>query len=183
MNQEIYVSVDIESDGPIPGPHSMLSLGAAAFTDAGDMLGTFSVNLETLPGAEGDPETMSWWAGRPSAWEASREGKVSPEEGMRSFVAWVDSLGGKPVFVGYPATFDFGFVYWYMLRFVGRSPFSFSGLDIKSYAMAKLGMSFRQTVERNFPSRWLQDLPEHTHVAVDDAIEQGLLFMAMLREA
>ena len=29
---EIYVSIDVEADGPIPGDHSMLSLGAAAFS-------------------------------------------------------------------------------------------------------------------------------------------------------
>ena len=28
-NDECYVSIDIEADGPIPGAHSMLSLGAA----------------------------------------------------------------------------------------------------------------------------------------------------------
>ena len=28
---EIYVSTDIEADGPIPGPHSMLSFGSAAY--------------------------------------------------------------------------------------------------------------------------------------------------------
>jgi hypothetical protein len=30
---EIYVSTDVESDGPIPGPHSMLSFGSAAFLE------------------------------------------------------------------------------------------------------------------------------------------------------
>ena len=30
IKQEVYVSVDVETDGPIPGPHSMLSLGAVA---------------------------------------------------------------------------------------------------------------------------------------------------------
>src|SRR5262245_13794793 len=28
---EIYVSTDVEVDGPIPGPHSLLSLGSAAY--------------------------------------------------------------------------------------------------------------------------------------------------------
>lgn len=30
---EIYVSTDIEADGPIPGQNSMLSFGSAAYTD------------------------------------------------------------------------------------------------------------------------------------------------------
>ncbi len=48
---EIYVSTDIETDGPIPGPNSMLSFGSAAFTAEGRLLSTFEANLEALPGA------------------------------------------------------------------------------------------------------------------------------------
>ncbi len=50
-SQEIYVSTDVEADGPIPGPHSMLSFGSAAYTGGKELIGTFSANLETLPGA------------------------------------------------------------------------------------------------------------------------------------
>ena len=52
---ELYISTDIETDGPIPGPHSMLSLGSAAYTAGKQLLGTFSANLETLPGASAHP--------------------------------------------------------------------------------------------------------------------------------
>ena len=31
MKPEIYISTDVETDGPIPGPHSMLSIGSAAY--------------------------------------------------------------------------------------------------------------------------------------------------------
>ena len=51
MTHEIYVSTDIEADGPIPGPHSMLSFASAAYTEDKQLIGTFSANLETLPGA------------------------------------------------------------------------------------------------------------------------------------
>jgi hypothetical protein len=86
---------------------------------------------------------------------------------------------GRPVFVGYPAAFDFMFVYWYLIRFAGSSPFSHAALDIKTYAMALLGTEYRATVKRAMPSNWFDDAP-HTHVALDDAIEQGALFCAML---
>jgi hypothetical protein len=39
---EIYVSTDVEADGPIPGPNSMLSFGSAAYTANKKLLGTFS---------------------------------------------------------------------------------------------------------------------------------------------
>lgn len=178
---EIYVSVDIESNGPIPGPNSMLSLGAAAFKEGNnEPLGTFSCNLEELPGSSGDPDTMKWWATQPEAWKACRENLSNPESAMKHFVHWVEGLGGKPVFVGYPAGFDFLFVYWYMMKYVGRSPFSFSALDIKSYACAVLGLPYRDSTKRNMPKEWFPE-SKHTHVAVEDAVEQGQLFMNMLK--
>jgi hypothetical protein len=47
-----------------------------------------------------------------------------PETAMRRYVLWLKALPGKPVFVGYPSGFDFLFVYWYLIRFAGESPFS-----------------------------------------------------------
>jgi hypothetical protein len=91
------------------------------------------------------------------------------------------ALPGSPVFVGYPAAYDFLFVYWYLMRFVGESPFSHSALDIKTFAMALTGKPYRASTKRNMPKRWIPKSP-HTHVALDDAIEQGQLFINMLKE-
>ncbi len=101
---------------------------------------------------------------------------------MRAYVAWLKSLPGKPVFVAYPAGFDFVFVYWYLMRFVGESPFSHSALDLKTFAWALLGGDFRAATKRNMPKSWFDPLP-HTHVAIDDAREQGHLFCNMLAQA
>ena len=46
--REIYVSTDIETDGPVAGKHSMLSIGSRAYVANKQLLGTFSANLETL---------------------------------------------------------------------------------------------------------------------------------------
>lgn len=178
---EIYVSTDVEVDGPIPGPFSMLSFASAAFLPDKTMVGTFSANLETLPGASAHPDTVKWWAGHPEAWEKCRQDCRDPREAMADYVAWVERLPGNPVFVGYPAAFDFMFVYWYLMRFAGHSPFSFAALDIKTLAMAMLRSEFRKTTKKNMPKRWFDAVP-HTHVALDDAIEQGLLFCNMLAE-
>ena len=58
-NPEIYVSTDVEADGPIPGPHSMLSFGSAAYLADKTLVATFSANLDTLPEAHGHPDTMA----------------------------------------------------------------------------------------------------------------------------
>ena len=182
MKPEIYVSTDIEADGPIPGPHSMLSFGSAAYLADKTLLATFSVNLELLPEATPHPKTMEFWQNNRQAWAASRTDCKQPAEAMASYVQWLKALPGKPVFVGYPASFDFMFVYWYLIRFTGESPFSHSALDIKTLAMALLKSEYREASKRNMPKRWFDDLP-HSHVALDDAIEQGALFCNMLREA
>jgi hypothetical protein len=181
MSQEIYVSTDVESDGPIPGPYSMLSFASAAFSAEKVLVSTFAANLELLPGASGHPRTMDWWKSQPEAWAACRDNLQPPETVMPQYSAWLKSLPGKPVFVGYPAAYDFMFVYWYLIRFTQESPFSHSALDIKTYAMSLLKTGYRESTKQKMPRRWFDSLP-HTHVALDDAIEQGALFCNMLAE-
>jgi hypothetical protein len=181
--REIYISTDIETDGKIPGRNSMLSFGSAAFTADKQLLSTFEANLTVLPNAIGDADTMAWWATQPKAWEECRKNLRTPEEAMPKYVEWIKRLCGsnfKPVFVGYPAGFDFLFVYWYLIQFAGESPFSFSALDIKSYAMAVLRTDYRETTKRNMPKSWFDNNLRHTHKALDDAIEQGALFCNIL---
>lgn len=179
---EVYVSTDVEADGPIPGPHSMLSFASAAYLANKQLVGTFSVNLVTLPGASGHPRTMEWWRSQPEAWAACRKDPEDPATAIPRYVAWLKSLPGKPVFVAYPAGFDFTFVYWYLLRFGDENPFSHSALDVKTLAMALLKLEYRDSTKRNMPKRWFDAKHRHTHVALDDAIEQGELFCNMLAE-
>src|SRR5262249_6861786 len=169
---EVYISTDVETDGPIPGPHSMLSFASAAFQADQTLLGTFTANLKTLPEASGHPETMAWWRQHAEAYAATRTDVEEPADAMRRYGAWGKQLPGKPVFVSYPGGFDFLFVYWYLIRFAGESPFSFSELGMKTYAMALLRCEFREAVKRNMPRQWF-DEKRHTHVALDDAMEQG----------
>jgi hypothetical protein len=181
VKQELYVSTDIEADGPIPGPHSMLSFGSAVYTRDKELISTFEANLETIEGASAHPETTKWWETQPEAWVACRSNLQEPKKAMTDYVTWLKELPGKPVFVGYPASYDFMFVYWYLINFVGECPFSHSALDIKTLAMVGLKSTYRDTSKRRMPKHWFDDLP-HTHKALDDAIEQGALFCNILAE-
>jgi len=193
---EIYFSTDVETNGPIPGPFSMLSLGSAAYRLRPDntfvLLSTFSINFETMPYATEDTDTMNFWAKHPDAYAATRQQTETPVAAMRRFVAWIDEVVSsqskdsdrkiRPVFVGYPAGFDFMFVYWYLIRFFHSSPFSFSALDAKTYAAAVLKTPYHRVGKREMPPHWFAAERPHTHVGIDDAIEQGEMFMRMLVE-
>lgn len=180
--EEVFVSTDIEANGPIPGRNSMLSFGSAAFTLSKGLIGRFSANLEELAESSPDPSTMTeFWDKNPEAWAACRESPRPIGKTMGEYVGWLRQLPGKPVFVGYPAGFDFTFVYWYIRAHGYESPFSFSALDIKTYVMAYLGIPYRESTKRNMPKEWFPKNRPHTHVALDDAIEQGELFMNIMK--
>ncbi|MEI7611850.1 MAG: exonuclease [Betaproteobacteria bacterium] len=177
---EVYVSTDVETDGPVAGKNSLLSLGSAAYSADGILLATFSANLETLPGFTADVHTTAWWATQPEAWLACRQNLEDPHAAMARYLAWLKALPGKPVFVAYPAAFDFPFVYWYLTQYASENPFGFSVIDIKTYAMALMHRPYRDCGKKSMPAEWFGTVV-HTHVALDDAIEQGHLFCAMLR--
>lgn len=179
---EIYMSTDVEADGPIPGRNSMLSFATAAFYN-GKLVDTFEANLELLPEATPDPDTMKWWETQQEAWDAHRKNLEKPLHAMPRYIEWVEATSAryqaKPVFAAWPAGFDWTYVYWYLIAFVGKSPFSFSAIDIKSYAMGFMGRPYRQIGKRDLEEYRSLGRP-HTHVALDDALEQGEMFINMM---
>lgn len=181
--QEIFISTDIESDGRVPGLSSMLSFASAAFDIDKNLIGTFSRNLELLPEGKPEDETSKFWAENPEAYDETRKDQVTPLRAFTDYLVWVKDLPGIPIFVGYPAVFDFKWIDYYFVRYCGTNPFGFSRcVDVKSYAWARLQTKqFSHCSKRNFPKSWFDDLP-HTHVALDDAIEQGAMFINMHRE-
>ena len=167
-DEECYVSVDIEADGPVPGLNSMLSLGAAAFTSEGSLADTFSVNLERLPEARQDTRTMKWWSSQPVAWKECRTQIQEPEQAMRHFHEWVQRKSitlGVPIMVGSPAAYDAMWILWYLHRFVGDNPFRPRAIDIKTLAMVTMGTGYSATTKSDM-SNGRFDRP--THIALED---------------
>jgi len=187
---EIYLSVDVEADGPVPGLYSMLSFGIAAFSLDKVLLGTFARNLELLPGAAQHPRVMAWWqssAENRAAYARSREDVRPVRESMLACDAWVKSLRafGKPCAVGAPAAYDYGaWLYWYLAYAVGDVPeLGFAALDLKSFAMGRMpGSRYRMLGKSKYPAEWFDPDVPHTHVALDDAIEQGTIMVNAIRQ-
>lgn len=179
----IYVSVDMEADGPTPGTNSMLSLGADARLADGTKLGLFSENMHPLPGAAEDPRTMAWWAEHPMALAATLVGRQDPESVMILFETWLNLLRFRYkatiVFVAYPASFDYDYVLQYSRMFLGRDIFDGKIVDMRSMAMGILGVDYDQANKAHMPPAW-DAMAELTHIAVEDATQQADLFFRML---
>lgn len=185
---EIYVSVDIEADGPIPGINSMLNIGMAAFMLGNDTpIDTFEVNLKTAPGAVQDSDTMKFWGENPEAWAYVNTNQLDPHTAMHKAHGWLAQLPGKPVMVVYP-TYDFMFLRWYLVRFCGVEKarvFGFAALDIKSLAMATMKHPTFKGVSKRSMSKlhpeWFAGQPKHDHTGLADAIGQGMLFIHIMK--
>ena len=184
---EIYISVDVETDGPIPGDCNMVSIGASLCGKT--LLGssfqridggpTFYRELETE--FSGDPDTRRWLEGQ--GFELNSPQAVSSGTAMRHFKGWVEHLAdafeARPVFVAYPLGFDWSFTHWYFEHYLGpkSDPFGFSNaLDLKTLFMAKSGRPLLGSLKRNMPKSVRKVKTPHTHNAKDDAVGQGELF-------
>ena len=169
---EVYVSVDIETSGPIVGVHSLLSFGACICEN---MSKTFS--REVIPISEMQDDDAMHIVGKPLGHFYST---TPPKVAFTDFHDWLkgQSEGSKLVFVGFNAAFDWAFVNWYFLTFLGSNPFGAAALDIKSYYGGFAGVAWEETRSSRIPAEF-KPIGEHSHDPLDDAIEQALIFTSI----
>ena len=181
MESDFYISADIEADGPIPGPFSMLAFGFAVAGrsdgerfDGGIAGGTFYRELCPISD-EFEPKALE--VSGLDRDRLTREGS-DPAQAMAEAGEWIAAHAGsgRPVLVGYPVVFDWMFLHWYFVRFAGESPFGFSSaLDIKTMYQQKARVTVSEAGRGDLPD-FLRSDREHTHNALDDALEQADVF-------
>jgi len=120
----LFVTTHVHTDGPIPGPHSLLTLASAAHHADGTLIGTFTVNLRELPGATLHPASLRDWRTRAEDWLSTRRSSRPPALAAIAYARWVSQLPGPAVFVVDPEAPDHLFCYWYLQRFAGEWPFA-----------------------------------------------------------
>jgi len=186
MTKEIYFSVDVESDGPVPGLNSMLSIGISALHPVTlEECGLYYATLERLPGATQNADTMKWWEGFPEQYAMATHLPDAPLSVMLDIDEWVRSLAAKhdckPVFVAYPAAFDFCFFAYYAHRFVGNCCFGFVALDMGSVGMGFNGAPYNDQTKKKWPDNWVRPEDRVTlHDAIADARQQATIFRRMM---
>lgn len=172
--RELFISVDVETAGPIPGEYSMLSIGACLVDDDSQ---SFSAFLKPL-NANADPKALEVTG--LSLDKLAAEGE-EPAVAMRRFADWIATLvshGETPVFVGLNAPFDWSFINYYFHRFLGSNPFGFTALDIKAFYMGATGCTWSET-KSSAMSRRLSPIGKGDHDALHDARFQAELFRLM----
>lgn len=187
---DLYISADVETDGPVPGRYSLLSFGLVV---VGRYDGRrfereqpehFSFYRELQP-ISGEYQEEALAVNGLDRARLAQDG-MDPSQAMIEAAAWVREMseGHRPVLVAYPVAFDWAFLYWYFEQYVpGGSPFGHSScLDIRTLYQAVAGTVFDRSGKGTMPG-FLQPTTPHTHNALDDAIEQGELFSNLMRWA
>jgi len=172
---EVFISVDVETAGPAPCAHPLLSLGACLVDDPRRM---FYAELRPLT-SEVDPAALAISGLDLDALAA--EG-LPPAEAMTRFSSWVGEVtppGGRPVFVAFNAPFDWMFVADYFRRFDLPNPFGHAALDIKALFMGATGEPWERTSFSAVAGRLGLD-PELPHHALQDALIQAEVFRRLL---
>lgn len=154
MSQNVVV--DIESDGPCPGMHSMVCFGAV-IVEAG-LQRTFYAELKPISEIY-IPEALAISG-------FSREETMKfpePRDAMHNFELWLQKHipDRRPIFWSDNNGYDYAFINYYFWHQLGRNPFGWSSANIGS---------FYKGVDRNLYSTFkhLRDT-RHTHHPVDDA--------------
>lgn len=186
-NGDAYISVDIETDGPIPGTYSMLAIGMAycGRYDGRSMeltprpSQTFYIELAPIS------DNFEYEALHVNGLDRNRLKKegVDPRTAMQKASDWIDQVSGdnRPIFVAYPAAFDWMWIHWYFTSFTKLgSPFGHSGcFDLKTAIAIRGRVPISRASKSQLPRILQSDFP-HTHHALDDAIEQANIFFKLM---
>ncbi len=180
MPRELFISVDIETSGPIPGEYSLLSIGACL---VGKEATPFYIEVKPL----NENFTAEALATSHLALADLHARGTEPAYAMQRFANWVGTVsdGAQPVFVGFNAPFDWSFVNYYFIKFCGldSNPFGHSALDIKSYYMGAYKTAWAETSMRKLPREIHPPDQALDHHALADAIQQAEIFQKLLQSS
>lgn len=154
----MFISVDVEADGPCPGLFSMLSLGAVVVDGKFDR--TFYTTFAPIS------DRYQFEALQVNGFTRDQCLHFNdPEDAMLSFFAWLQQINPKEerlFFVSDNPAFDWQFVNYYFWDYVGANPFGYSATN--------LGSLYKGMVKDMFKNFKHLRKTKHTHNALDDAM-------------
>jgi len=180
------VSIDVETDGPIPFKNSMLSLGAAAYDETEMELGSFYIKFRELTDARPNTKTLLWWGQQNRiVWEELHTEQVNAAEGIPQFIAWLRTLPQPVKMMASPAGFDFTFVRCYCVAFGGtdegeKTPY-FNCIDLRTLAMPLRNFEYGGNLKKDLKALGIKPQAAHTHNALDDAREQAEYYFDVVK--
>lgn len=163
-----FVMVDVEANGPVPYPFSMIALGAVVVEP--ELNRTFYETISPINPRVYDPKALEV-----AGFTHEETLKFKPPLlVMAMFEEWLEKIE-SPMFVADNNGFDWQFVNWYFYHYgkTKKNPFGFSSTNLGSLYKGCIH-DFR----RNF--KHLRKT-KHTHNALDDAIGNAEAMLTIMK--
>lgn len=164
-----YISVDVESDGPLQGINSMVCFGAVLVDDKLDktFYGLTAPVSETY-----DPEALAISGFTREEHENFPEPKIN----MEKFAEWIKEVAGdsRVTLISDNNGYDAAWINWYFHRYLGYNPFGWS-----SRRIGDIWCGFKNDLYY----KWKKHRKtSHTHHPVDDAKGNAEAFLELFNQ-
>lgn len=159
-----YIMVDIEADGPIPGPYSMVCFGAVVVEP--ELNRTFYGKVKPIS-QDFIPKMLAISGFSREEHDAFPD----PVETMNAFNYWLKEITDRPMFVADNPGFDWQFINWYEHKFTGDNPFG--------YSQTHLGSLYKGLVKTVFKNFKHLRKTTHSHNPVDDSMGNAEAMLEM----
>lgn len=161
--------VDVESDGPVPGLHSLVCFGVVKLTRNLKTTPIFYSGLIAPISSTHVPEALAVSGFSREQHEAATQTPKQAMENLNRFLG--DNSSGKPVFVADNPAYDFPWINYYFYTTIGRNPFGHSGRRIGDLFCGFMRDSFYQWKKHR--------ITQHDHNPVNDCLgnAEALLYL------
>lgn len=160
-----YIVVDVESDGPIQGIHSMVCFGAVIVSDKLDK--TFYGQIKPISN-EYQPDALAV----SGFTREEHENFEDPEIVMEKFAKWIaDEAPGGAILISDNNGYDAPWINYYFHRYYGKNPFGWSS--------RRIGDLFCGFVNNPYANWKYLRKTKHTHNPVQDALGNAEALLEM----
>ncbi len=113
LKSKVYISIDLETDGPSPLLNNLLSIGLYGLDKNLNCLFEYEANLEELSGHQQDENTMKFWLSTENnkAWNYLQSNKQNPIKVFEQIGLELKKISNEYniVFVASPSCYDWMF--------------------------------------------------------------------------
>lgn len=192
--QELYISFDVETDGPTPCVNNLLSIGMVGITKSLQKVFTFYANITPLDGHISNADTMIFW-NKPENINACKklfDNQKDYYDIFNNLSTQLDTLSGqyKLHFVAMPASFDWMWLkcYYEMTNEYNKKNqlSSLYQIGYKCLCLSTVSTIYKSLhkMSSNGFDKMIKEFgefkPELEHDALDDARYQGIVYIKLI---
>lgn len=193
--EKLFLSFDIESDGPTPMLNNLISIGIVGITLDEKIIFEYATNIEPLPTHIQDLHTMQTFWLKPEqklAWDYLHINKRNYIEVFEDLGVKLKKLSNKYIlkFVAHPACFDWMFLksYYELAKSNSKNKEYFYDIGYNCLCSSTLWNIYKQinNLSSNQANKlfkeWGEFDEDSNHIAISDARVQGKCYVKLLKK-